>query len=160
MKAFQSTVYLQIRRRWISVRVLTWSGGDFQWEGTAEIFISADAKGRPLVVSGEAARTNPAAIGRFFTAFAHPRAFIDNYEDTFRVISQALIEAGYKGRAKRLMYLVHVRDAWEGGLSDVERRALNQGLHEFCSAGEVKIVDQPYELTPPEVLSIARGKAS
>jgi hypothetical protein len=159
MNAFRSTVYLQIRRRWISVRVLTWSGGDFRWEGTAEIFISPGPKGKDLVTSGEAARTNPAAIGRFFTAFAHPRAFIDNFDDTFRVISQALIEAGYKGRAKRLFYLVQLRDQWEGGLSDVERRALVEGLTRYCSAGEVKISEHPHELTPPEILAIARGKA-
>lgn len=158
MSPFRSTVYLQIRRRWISVRVLTWSGGDFRWEGTAEIFIAPGPKGKELIVSGEAARTNPAAVGRFFTAFAHPRAFIDNFEDTFRVISQALIEAGYKGRGKRLFYLVHLRDQWEGGLSDVERRALAEGLRQFCGAGEVHLSDAPHELTPPEVLAIARGK--
>ncbi|MEZ0327527.1 MAG: hypothetical protein ACAH95_16635 [Fimbriimonas sp.] len=156
IKAFQSIVYLQIRRRWLSVRVLTWSGGDFCWHGPAEIFITADSKGQPTLMSPEAARTNPTLVGRFFTAFAHPRAFIDGFDETRALIKFYIRESGYKTRSKKLIFLVHLRDDWEGGLSDVESRALVDICRQ-CGASEVRMADQPTELTPPQVLEIARS---
>ena len=156
--AFQSIVYLQIRRRWLSIRVLTWSGGDFQWRGPAEAFITIDKKGRKTLVDPETAHTNQGLPGRWFTAFAHPRAFIDGFVDTSSLLQFYIHLSGYKSRSKNLIFLVHLRDEWEGGLSDVETRALME-ICKSCGASEMRMTDQPVELTPPQVLEIARAKA-
>jgi hypothetical protein len=156
LTAFRSIVYLQIRRRWLSVRVLTWSGGDFQWQGPAEAFVTTNRKGRTVLIEADAARANPGLSGRLIQLFAHPRVLIDGYPETRDFVEFAIRQSGYKSIAKKLIFLIHVRDQWEGGLADIELRVLRE-IATSCGAGECRFVDQPYELSPPEILEIARS---
>ena len=83
---------------------------------------------------------------------------MDSFDDTLALVAFYIRVSGYKSRTRKHIFLVHVRDEWEGGLSDVERRALMQMCF-MCGGSAVRMSDHPSELTPPQVLEIARTKA-
>ena len=155
-KLFQTVVHLQIRRRWLSARVLTWAGGDFQWEGVPEAFLGTDSKGRISARSVDDAYLAPHGAGRLFTAFAHPRTIIDGFDDTIHVVRHCIRQGGYRPRSKNLTFVVQILDQWEGGLSDIERRALTEMCRE-CGAKTVRFAEGPHALTPPEILHIVKA---
>jgi len=150
---FRNVVYLQIRRGWISFRVLTWSGGDFRWEGLPEARIVVRKKGERVAVDPFSRPDD----GYLFTPFTHPRVLIHNVDDTERVLRLALKRTGLRRMVARPLFMVHLRDPLDGGLSDIEHRALFELTQRLGAAGFL-LLNGPYELPAPEVLRIARAK--
>jgi hypothetical protein len=82
---------------------------------------------------------------------------VDSLEPSSAIIRFAMRESGYKRRARNLLFLVHVRDSWEAGLSEIEESALTEVCRR-CGASQVRLLDQPFELAPPQLLEMAKGR--
>lgn len=154
--AFRSTVYVRIRRRWLGVRVITWSGKVHVWEGAAEAILVSGKKGQIEAFSASEALPRWSVLSRQFTAFAHPRVLIEGYTETTGVIRAWLRQSGWKHKAGTSM-VIHVLDHWEGGLSELELRALQQMAKEL-GASQSAVIEGGAELTDPEILRFARTK--
>ncbi|MGV3618982.1 MAG: hypothetical protein ACO1SV_26950 [Fimbriimonas sp.] len=152
--SLRSTVYVRIRRRWLGVRILTWSGKVHVWEGAAEAMLVSGKKGQVQAVPSGAALPAWAVLSHPFVAFAHPRVLIDGMMETQSLVRAWLQQAGWKPKSGTI-FVVHVLDAWEGGLSQLELRAL-QELAKQVGAGRSIVVEGGPELSDPEILRVAR----
>ncbi|AIE88173.1 hypothetical protein [Fimbriimonas ginsengisoli] len=154
---FGNVVYIQIRRRWVSIRLLGWSGRLGEWSGVPEVVFGQDGKGREHAYLPDDPRATTTIRPRAFIAFAHPRVVLDGFDDTVAALRIMLKLAGVPAQmVARTTYLLHIRDEWFGGVSDVERRALIE-MAKWLGAGRVLFVDSPTELSPPEVLALVRS---
>lgn len=153
---FRSTVYVRIRRRWLGVRVLTWSGKVHVWEGGAEALLVSGKKGQLDAFPVGGALPKWAVLSRHFVAFAHARVLIDGFRETGCVIRSWLRQSGWRYK-NGAIFVIHVVDAWEGGLSELELRALNQMVREMGASHSVVIEGGP-ELSDPEILRFGRAR--
>lgn len=73
----------------------------------------------------EAIGANARALKRFTNPFAHPRVLVSNYAVAEKLLQHAfrLVSKGFWLRAAPVA-VMHVTEDLEGGLTDVERRAL------------------------------------
>jgi hypothetical protein len=154
--AFRSTVYVRIRRRWLGVRVLTWSGRVHVWEGAAEAVLTSSKKGQVTAVPSMAALPSGVVLSRPFTAFAHPRVVLDSLDETEAVVRAWLRQSGWRP-TPRAVVVLHVVDAWDGGLSQLELRALME-LGKRIGAKRTMIVEGGNEFTDPELLGLVRTR--
>jgi hypothetical protein len=150
---------VRIRRRWLGVRVLTWSGKVHVWEGAAEAMLVSGKKGKVQAVPNGVALPpwavlSWAVLSHPFVAFAHPRILIEGFMETESLLRAWLLLAGWKPRSGTI-FVLHVLDAWEGGLSQLELRALQQLAKEVGAVRSVVVEGGP-ELSDPEILRIAR----
>jgi hypothetical protein len=139
------------------VRVLSWSGGDSRWEGVPEVLIARDEKGNERAIPLEHGLAYATAGARRFVLFdSHPRVLIDGWEES-RLALQLFLKLAKLKKLVRPFFVLHLIDPLEGGLSELERRALIQLSHE-CGAGAARVMESGPVLSPPEVLAIARRK--
>jgi hypothetical protein len=153
-KVFQNVIYLQIRRRWVGIRFFGWSGRFHEWEGAPEAVISLDRAGKQYALGPEDPRILAAFQPRLFAAFDHPRVPICGFEETVLTMAMLLRQICKRQRV-RATFVVHVRDEWLGGITDIEQRALVQLTREL-GASRTLLVDAGRELSAPEVLSVVR----
>lgn len=156
--AFRSTVYVRIRRRWLGVRVLSWSGKVFVWEGAAEAVLVSGKKGQIDAFPIGAGLPKWAVLSRQFLAFAHPRVLVDGYRETGCVLKSWLRQSGWKPK-NGATFVLHVVDSWEGGLGEIEWRALNQLVREATGAAHTVVIEGGPELSDPEILRFARARS-
>ena len=159
MLALGLTIYVRIRPRWVSVRVVPRQGEATQAEGVAKIAARLTTKGIEKVVAiGEEA--NAIAAGQGVTiheAFCHPRVLIGGVDKAQLVVGEFLRQAcGGKKPLLRFRMVIHLPDEVEGGLTDVEERALMEfGLR--LGASRVVISQEPVELSDKQVVALGRG---
>lgn len=156
---FQNVVYIQVRRRWISIRVLSWSGGDSRWEGEPRLLAIRTAKGKEQIVDPETFPAEGIMPLREFCLFSHPRVAINQVEDSKLGLRVFLRKAKLKRAPGKAAFVFHLRESWDGGLTDLERAAFVE-VGQACGAGRVLISEQPQELPAPEVLNLAKAKIS
>lgn len=153
---FQSVAYLQIRRRWLGIQIMTWAGRTGGWAGAPDALLIRDRRGRPMAFAPDDPRVVNAVQARPFSAFTHPRVFFDGISETAAVLTVYLRKAGWRRSSGPWTFVIHSRDEAFGTLTDVENRALTS-LCRGLGAARVLIVEAGRELTPPEVLQVARG---
>jgi hypothetical protein len=154
---FQSVVYIQIRRRWMSIRVLSWAGGDTRWDGEPRLLAIRDGRGREELVDPNEFPAEGVLPLREICLFSHPRVAIDQLEDTTVGLKLLLKKAKLRRSPNRPAFLFHLREQWERGLTDIERQAFVQ-VGKACGAGRVLISEVDRELPAPEVLGLAKAK--
>jgi hypothetical protein len=157
--AFRSVAYLQIRRKWLSIQVMTWAGRMGDWTGTPEALLMPARGGRQgqwQAYAPDDPRVQNAVHARPFVAFTHPRVAFDGIEETRLTLSVYLRKAGWRPQSGPWTYVVQLRDDWLDPLTDIESQAII-ALGKRLGAKRVLIVSASRELTPPEVLQIARG---
>lgn len=96
---------------------------------------------------------------RTFCLFSHCRVAIDQFDDTCTGMKMLLRQAKLKRAPTKPAYVFHLREDWPGGLADIERRAFYE-LGKQCGAGRVLICEQSAELSPPEILALAKAKSA
>jgi hypothetical protein len=153
---FQTVVYVQIRRRWMSVRVMSWAGGDNRWEGEPRFLAFRDAKGREQLVPIETFTGDGVPPSREVCLFAHSRVAIDQISDTIVGTKVLLKRAKLKKAPAKPVIVFHLREHWAGGLTDVERNAFIT-VGKACGGGRILISEEPNELPAPEVLSLVKA---
>ncbi len=158
MLSFGLVVYIRIRRHWVSVRALPRRGEPTQIEGTARVAIGQAISGAEQVVAfGD--EVSASAVGQDVTihdAFCHPRVLISSIDTAQLVIGEFLRRAcGGKRPLLRFRMVIHLPDESEGGLTDVEERALTEiGLR--LGAGRVVISQETAELSDEQVVALVR----
>jgi len=156
---FQSVAYIQIRRRWLGIQVLTWSGKTGEWIGAPDVLLVQGKKGEVQAYLADDPKVLSKAPFGAFSAFAHPRVLIDRFDDTCRVIDVCLKKAGWKKQMSYAVLVFHIRDEWAGGISDIEQKAL-MDLAKKLGANRTTLVNSMRELSAPEILQIARGSVN
>jgi hypothetical protein len=154
---FQSVVYIQLKRRWMSVRVLSWAGGDSRWEGAASLQIVRDKNGRftALAVGQE---PGPTAMERAEAhLLAHPRTLVDDPDELAFAVRHFARAAGYKNSVSRPAVIFHLRELLEGGLTPLEMKGLCQVSMKALGSGRVFFVTEERELPAPDVIAIAKN---
>ena len=152
-------VYVRIRPHWVSVRVLPHRGGATQTEGMARVVMGRTINGAEGVIAlGDEASTLAAGQGvTIHEAFCHPRVLIGGIDKAQLVVGEFLRRAcGGKKPLLRFRMVIHLPDEVEGGLTDVEERALMEfGLR--LGASRVVISQEPVELSDEQVVALGRG---
>lgn len=116
-----------------------------------------DAKGRVQVVAADEAPMVDNPHFRRFTAFNHPRLLIDQVDLTEKTLQIFLKKAGAKGFAFPTKWVVHLADEMEGGIADIEIRALSEVIRKL--GGQLTaMVTAARHLTSPEILELGRRK--
>ena len=95
---------------------------------------------------------------REFCLFSHPRVVVDQLDDTIVGLGILIKQAKLKRALAKPAFVFHLRESWEGGISDIERQAFEH-IGKACGAGRVLISDQFNELPPPEVLALVKTKS-
>jgi|GEM_PF-3571597 len=153
---FQSVAYIQIRRRWLGIQVLTWSGKTSEWSGVPEVVLVQEKSGQVRAYWPDDPKIlNRPAFG-LFTAFSHSRVVIDRLDDTQRALDLCLRKAGWKKLMSVAVFVLQIQDEYEGGLSEVERRGLVE-VSRRLGAHRVLLLNVARHLSAPEVLQIARS---
>ena len=123
------TIYMRIRRHWLSVRAIGPRGGIAQVEGLARA-ASREARGSALevVAVGEEATALEGVEGvTIHDAFCHPRVIIGGFDAAQLVAGGFLRQICAGGnRWLRFRLIIHPQDDLEGGLTDIEERALKE----------------------------------
>jgi hypothetical protein len=135
---------------------LTWSGKVHVWEGAAEAVLVSGKKGQLDAFPAGAALPRWAVLSHQFVAFAHPRVLIEGFLETQSLIRSWLRQSGWKYKSGVVMVL-HVVDSWEGGLSQLELRALQEMAKELGASHSV-VIEGGAELSDPEILRFGRAK--
>lgn len=135
--------------------MLSWIGGDSRWEGAPDIQVLRDAKGREIATALDSVASVEAARSCFL--LSHPRVLIESVPDMVLALGFYVREAGLKRSGAKPIYVMHVREPLEGGLSDLERSALNDVARK-CGAGRVFVSTQAEEMHAPDVLALAKGR--
>jgi hypothetical protein len=154
---FQSVVYIQIRRQWVGIQILTWSGNLTEWSGTPEALIVPDTRGIRHAFAVDDPRVKDYSLYRPFVAFSHPRVLIDRFDETEKTLALCLRKAGFRRASMFPKCVIHVKDEWLGGVSDLELRALME-LSRSLGTKLPLVVTSSRDFTVPEVLAIARRK--
>jgi hypothetical protein len=156
-RPFQNVVYLRVRRRWLGVQVLTFAGRVSEWVGPADVVFAQDLKGKPKVYLPDDPALFSAMSHRPFTAFGHPRVLMDDFNATSEAVAEFLRRAGYRKFPMGTVFIVQIQEEWEGGLSDIERRAMVE-MCRHSGATNVLLVTGSRDLAPPDLLLIARRR--
>lgn len=123
------TVYLRIRRHWLSVQVVPRHGEAVQIEAMARISVRNSSKSTQEVIAiGEEATAfaNMPDV-RIYDAFCHPRVLIGGFDEAERV-AREFIRRAFGGKMPLLGFrmVIYVVEELKGGLTDVENRALQE----------------------------------
>lgn len=125
------------------MRVVPRRGAAVQVEGIAQVTRHRTGKGRRVALDiGEAAFVETRNVV-LVTAFCHPRVLIAGFDDALIVVREFLRRASGTGKPPSHFRLtIYVPDDLEGGLTDVEERALIElGLR--LGARTVSVLPQP-----------------
>ncbi len=151
---FENVIYLQIRRRWLGVQYLGWSGRQGEWVGVPEVTFVVNHKGRVHAVDHDHVE---ASGGNRFVAFSHPRTLLHDFDNTKIALIHLIKKSGARPGLGRPTFVVQVAEEVEGGLTDIELRALIE-MCKGVGAGRVLPVAAPRPLSPPEILQLVRGR--
>jgi hypothetical protein len=152
---FQSIIYIQLLPSWMSVRVLSWAGGDSRWDGVPE-FITVRNQGHRLkaVDSGTILKAEWTDAQKW-SLLSHPRTIIDSVEVFALGLRLFCTKAGLKGSISKPILLYHIRQDLAGGLTDVERTSLLKAA-KTIDVRAVLFVDEDHELDTQSILACAR----
>ena len=148
------TIYARVRRHWLSIRVLTNKGCIGEYEATASIAVRGAAEGEVIAAGEEAEAWDGTPDVLLHHAFDHPRVLIAGFDSALLVLRHFLRLACH-GRLPLLGFtlVLHVQEELEGGLTDVESRALMElGLR--AGARKVVICQEPQTLSDDEIMQI------
>jgi len=155
-RLLENVVYVQIRRGWLSIELLGWSGKRGEWSGPAQVALVSDRKGQLVARTSSEANLLEINPGVPFTAFSHPRVLIHDFDKTELLVRHLLRKTGFKKGLLRTTFVVQVMDQWEGGLTDIEFRAVIE-LFRRMGAGRVLPIEAFRPLTPPELVFLVGG---
>lgn len=150
-------VYLRIRRGWLGIQALTFTGRMTEWSGVPEVVFAKDLKGREKVYAPDDPKLFSAMEHRPFRAFDHPRVVMDGFENTGALVRALVRRLGVRKSVVPWVYIIHVQDEWEGGLADIERRSLIQMVRE-AGANRALLLTGNRDLTAPDLLRISQRK--
>lgn len=157
-RPFQNVVYLQVRRRWLGLQTITFSGRASQWSGIPEVVFARDAKGRERAHTLDDPMLLTAIGHRPFVAFNHARVLVDSAADTSSALALFLRKVSHRTRwPASSVFVVHVQDEWTAGLAEIERAALMKIAKEL-GAQRVFLLTGGRDLLPPELIRLARRK--
>ncbi len=127
MFAFGLAVDLTIRKHWLSVRIVPSRGEAVQVEGIAQAALrrSAASVTYSLGIGEESAAFANGQDVVVVDAFCHPRVLIGGFDDAV-IIVRAFLHCACGTRKPLFGYrlTVHVPSDLDGGLTDIEERAL------------------------------------
>jgi hypothetical protein len=152
---FQSIIYIQLLPSWMSIRVISWAGGDSRWDGVPE-FMTVRTKGNRLkaVEAGSLLKADWNDPQKW-ALLSHPRTIIDSVEVFALGLKLFCVRAGLKGSLSKPILLYHIRHDLAGGLTEVERTSLIRAAKSM-DAGSVLFVDDAQELDTQSILACAR----
>lgn len=156
-RPLQNVVYLRIRRKWLGVQILTFTGRVREWAGTPEAIFTRDRKGKERAYVLDDPMQHAGAARQSFVAFDHPRVPFSNFGQTQETLRAYLEAAGWKKGLLPHTFIFHLLDDWEGGLSDIEVRAFIQMGREI-GAGTCLVVNSREEMSIPHVLRMAKQR--
>lgn len=143
---FNSVIYVGISRRELLVREAT-TGQSLRWPAA----IAVDA-GKVITAVGAGATSQPSS--QVHWPFDHPRIVIADFQLAEKLLQAALREmTDYAFLRPSPILLLHALEAWEAGLSQIERRALKE-LGFGAGAREVFL----WRGTPPSSLALQSGE--
>ena len=159
MMAFGVTVYLRVRRHWISVRVLPRRSEAAQAEGVARVAVRRNRQGiQEIIACGdEVSHLAEEQDVTVCDASCHLRVLIAGFDKAQPVVGEFLRRAcGGKRLLLRFRMVIHLLDELEGGLTDVEERAFQElGLR--LGASRVLVYQGAAELSDEQVVALGRG---
>ena len=145
MLKLSPSVFLTVRRHWLSIRVVPHRGEAVQLEGMARLAVRHIEKGgTELAGTGEEATAfaNDGDV-TVHDAFCHPRVLIGGFDEAELVVRTFLRQAfGGKSPVLPFPMVIYIAEELEGGLTDIEERAFKQ--LGFClGAGSVSVELKP-----------------
>jgi len=141
----------------MGIQVMTFMGRMTEWSGVPEAVFAKDLKGKDKVFLPDDPALLSAMEHRPFRAFSHPRVVMDDFFQTGAMLRAMLRRFGVRKSVVPWVYVIHVQDEWEGGLADIERRALIHLAREN-GANHALLVTGNRELSPPDLLRIAKRR--
>lgn len=152
--ASKLTAYLRIRRHWLSVRAIPQRGSPVQIEGMARVALHRRDDGKVAAIGEEAAHISASEEIAVYDAFCHPRVLIGGFDAAEIVVREFLRRAcGDRKPWQKFRMVVHPQDDLEGGLTDIEERALHElGLR--LGAGSVVIHQGKAELSDADLATM------
>lgn len=156
-RPLQNVVYLRVRRKWLGVQILTFTGRVREWSGTPEAIFTRDKKGKERAYVLGDPMQHAGDNRQSFVAFDHPRVPFSNYTYTRETLRAYLEATGWKKGLMPHTFIFHLLDEWEGGLSDVEVRAFIQMGREI-GAGVCLVVNSREEMSIPNVLRMSKQR--
>jgi hypothetical protein len=152
--ASKLTVCLRIRRHWLSVRAIPHWGNPIQIEGMARVALRPKERGGSAVVAigQEAAPISASEDIVVYDAFCHPRVLIGGFDAALIVVREFIRQTcGTRKPWQKFRLVIQTQDDLEGGLTDIEERALQElGLR--LGAGTIVIHQSMAELTDTDLL--------
>jgi MreB/Mbl protein len=149
------TVYLRIQRDFLAIRVIGRKGAGGYYEDIPQFAYHTHSK-KEVAYGSEA---TPYAEMRGYEVarvFHHPRLAIHDLENTEKVLRYFLDKALHSRMPfRRLNFVIHLLDTWEGGLTDLEKRALDEVSRGIGARGIV-LCTGPDEMTETEVIDLTR----
>ena len=148
------TIYLRIRRHWLSVRAIPQRGNPVQIAGMARVALHQSDGGKATLIGEEAAHISASSEISVYDAFCHPRVLIGSFDAAEIVVREFLRRAyGDKKPWQKFRMVIHPQDDLEGGLTDIEERALQElGLR--LGAGNIAIHQGQAELSDSELAAM------
>lgn len=146
--------YIRIQRDFLSVRIVARRGAGGYYEDVPQFAYHAHSKKE--VAFGSAA--TPYMTMRGYTVaqvFHHPRLAIHDLENTDKVLRYFLMQALPRRTMVRLNFVIHLVEEWEGGITDIEKLAL-EDISRKQGARAIVLCTGPGELSESEVLDLAR----
>lgn len=157
-----ATLSVRIRRRWLSVRLLTSRGclGEYENMACIAVLQSDGAEGEVIAAGEDAALLEGQKGVVVHSAFHHSRVFVSGVDATVRVLRHFIREACRdRWPLVRPRMVLHVQEQMEGGLTDVETVALVRiGL--LAGAVSVIISQESGTLNDAEILKLARRSST
>jgi hypothetical protein len=149
------TAYIRVQRDFLAVRVVARKGAGGYYEDVPQFAFHSHSK--TIVAFGSAATPFADARGHeMVRVFHHPRLAVHDLENSEKVLKHFLDEALHRRVPfLRLNFVVHLLDNWEGGLADIEKRALIHLCRNLGAKGIV-LCTGPDEMSETEVLDLTR----
>ena len=118
------TVYIRIQRDFLAVRAIAQKGGGGYYEDVPQFAYHLHSK-KPVAFGSAAAVYADARGFSVARVFHHPRLVVHDILATKKVLRYFLDKALHRRSPfQRLHFVIHLLEAQEGGLTDVEKSAL------------------------------------
>jgi hypothetical protein len=155
---FRNVIYVRIRRGWVGIRFYGWNGRRTEWQGGTAAVLAQNRKGEWLAMDEGSPEALIGDVKERFSAFSHPRVLVCHFEKTVATLRLIAERVGQRPSSLRPIVLVQVIEPLEGGLTGVERRALQEAAARGFRAAKVYEVAGMRGLSDPEVLMAVRRK--